>query len=258
MDQPLLHTLRCAYWTHSSTQSLAELQMYFRNCHFQLNKQAFFYDEDEPGNFFTIFQILNFCFHYLSYIIICHLCFRLRSKDNGSQTSCRICFVRPHFTNWCLLIKSSCLQQQIDLKLNYLNSMCCPFRNSSAHCNVKIRCVAIYVRLMSFLRKSNIYLSMNYFYIWKIIEHSFIVFSLSFVRNCHRSVWKWIVLHICVICQLISKGLWNTFWSSFFVNLALLHSVTKINFKNNSHFVIFRDKALQIESSDTIVCLSAT
>lgn len=47
LDQPLLHTLRCGHWTHSSTQNLAELQLDFRHCHLQLNKQAFYYDEDE-------------------------------------------------------------------------------------------------------------------------------------------------------------------------------------------------------------------
>lgn len=49
LDQPLLHTLKCSQWTHSSVQrsGIADLQVDFRHCRLQMNKQFFdIYDDD--------------------------------------------------------------------------------------------------------------------------------------------------------------------------------------------------------------------
>ena len=59
LDQPLLHTLRCAHWTHSSTQSLAELQIDFRNCHFQVHCCTFIWNGESWENFFAWLLLLH-------------------------------------------------------------------------------------------------------------------------------------------------------------------------------------------------------
>ena len=43
LDQPLLHTLKCSTWTHTSIQRsrMADLQVDFRHCRLQTNKQTF-------------------------------------------------------------------------------------------------------------------------------------------------------------------------------------------------------------------------
>lgn len=54
LDQPVLHTLRCSHWTHSSIQragGMANLQTDFRNCRLQINKQSFAaYDEEQDSH----------------------------------------------------------------------------------------------------------------------------------------------------------------------------------------------------------------
>ena len=61
LNQPLLHTFRCATWLHTSALNLANLQLsfrlgrdefvfsllyLFRNCSLQLNKQSLVFEED--------------------------------------------------------------------------------------------------------------------------------------------------------------------------------------------------------------------
>ena len=46
LDQPELHTLRCQNWLHTSAQNLTNLQMDFRNCNLQMNRQSFAFEED--------------------------------------------------------------------------------------------------------------------------------------------------------------------------------------------------------------------
>jgi hypothetical protein len=46
LDQSMLHTLRCTFWTHISAQNVTNLQMSFRNRSLQMNRQAFSFDED--------------------------------------------------------------------------------------------------------------------------------------------------------------------------------------------------------------------
>ena len=43
LDQPILHTLKCSTWTHNSVQrsGIADLQVDFRHCRLQTNKQTF-------------------------------------------------------------------------------------------------------------------------------------------------------------------------------------------------------------------------
>ena len=44
LDQPVLHTLKCSTWTHDSVQrseQMADLQVDFRHCRLQTNKQTF-------------------------------------------------------------------------------------------------------------------------------------------------------------------------------------------------------------------------
>ncbi len=52
-DQPEMHVLRCSLWSHTSAKNLTKLQMDFRNCRLQMNRQAFTFDED-GGNVQTM------------------------------------------------------------------------------------------------------------------------------------------------------------------------------------------------------------
>lgn len=49
LDQPLLHSLKCSLWTHSSVQQsrMADLQGDFRHCRLQTNKQSFSLREED-------------------------------------------------------------------------------------------------------------------------------------------------------------------------------------------------------------------
>jgi hypothetical protein len=50
LDQPLLHTLKCSHWTHTSVQrtEMANLQVDFRHCRLQMSKQSFAtFDDDD-------------------------------------------------------------------------------------------------------------------------------------------------------------------------------------------------------------------
>ena len=46
LNQPLLHTFRCATWLHTSALNLANLQLSFRNCNLQLCKQSLEFEEN--------------------------------------------------------------------------------------------------------------------------------------------------------------------------------------------------------------------
>jgi len=46
LNQPLLHTFRCASWLHTSAQNMTNLQLSFRNCNLQLCKQSLVFEED--------------------------------------------------------------------------------------------------------------------------------------------------------------------------------------------------------------------
>merc|ERR1719266_2240656 len=46
LNQPLLHTFRCTTWLHTSALNMANLQLSFRNCSLQLNKQSLVFEED--------------------------------------------------------------------------------------------------------------------------------------------------------------------------------------------------------------------
>lgn len=46
LDQNELHTFRCTQWSHTSAQNLTNLQMAFRNCKLQMDRQEFAFEED--------------------------------------------------------------------------------------------------------------------------------------------------------------------------------------------------------------------
>jgi len=49
LNQPLLHTFRCTTWLHTSALNMANLQLSFRNCSLQLNKQSLVIEEECSG-----------------------------------------------------------------------------------------------------------------------------------------------------------------------------------------------------------------